>query len=80
MAKIYHLYMMETFLLKGDIIPSKICEYLLYIGFYITHNYKPLYRLALTFIYIFRFIDLAITIIYISLSRFSDNYHIYLDL
>ena len=52
---------METFLLKGDIIPSKICEYLCYIGFYITINYNPLCRLALTFIYI-------------SLCSFSDNY------
>ena len=54
---------METFLLKGDIIPSKICEYRISFiyGNYITLNYNPLCRLALTFIYI-------------SLCSFSDNY------
>ena len=53
---------METFLLKGDIIPSQfLCEYLFYIGFYITFNYNPLYRLALTFTY-FLFVFLVITI------------------
>ena len=54
---------METFLLKGDIIPSQfVCEYLLYIGFFTSlNNYNPLYKLALTFIY-YRFVVLATTI------------------
>jgi len=57
------IYMIEAFLLKGNIIPSQfLCEYHLYIGFYITLNFNLLYiLLVLTFIY-FLFVVLAITI------------------